>query len=60
VAPAESRERVRQVYDEVVCLHTPEPYYAVGQWYTDFHQVTDDEVRGLLETGKAAGESGNL
>jgi predicted phosphoribosyltransferase len=34
--------------DEVVCLATPEPFIAVGVWYRDFGQTTDDEVRELL------------
>lgn len=34
--------------DEVVCAHTPEPFYAVGQWYAEFSQTTDEEVRELL------------
>ena len=33
-----------------VCLHTPEPFEAVGLWYEDFNQTTDDEVRALLVT----------
>src|SRR4030088_1412657 len=41
---AEFRDEV----DEVVCAITPEPFYAVGLWYDDFSQTTDDEVRGLL------------
>ena len=48
VGPIEGLAKAKEVYDEVVCPHTPEPYFAVGQWYEDFHQVTDDEVRGLL------------
>lgn len=51
VAPREALERLRQVYDEVVAAHVPRPYYAVGQWYKDFHQVSDDEVRSLLAKG---------
>jgi predicted phosphoribosyltransferase len=35
--------------DGCVCLATPEPFNAVGQWYVDFRQVTDGEVRRLLE-----------
>lgn len=35
--------------DELVCLDTPEPYFAVGYWYRDFGQVDDDEVRRLLD-----------
>ncbi len=34
--------------DEVVCLSTPEPYIAVGVWYEEFPQTSDDEVRTLL------------
>ena len=34
--------------DEVVCTTTPEPFYAVGLWYEDFSQTTDEEVRQLL------------
>ena len=34
--------------DEVVCLHTPSPFYAVGQGYRDFSQTSDDEVVALL------------
>jgi len=32
-----------------VCARTPEPFSAVGLWYHDFSQTTDDEVRALLE-----------
>jgi predicted phosphoribosyltransferase len=35
--------------DDVVCARTPEPFFAVGAWYDDFSQTTDDEVRELLE-----------
>lgn len=34
--------------DEVICARTPEPFYAVGVWYNDFSQTSDDEVRHLL------------
>jgi len=34
--------------DEVVCLRKPEPFFAVGAWYEDFAQTTDQEVRDLL------------
>jgi predicted phosphoribosyltransferase len=34
--------------DKVVCATTPEPFWAVGQWYRDFSQTTDEEVRELL------------
>jgi predicted phosphoribosyltransferase len=37
--------------DDVVCAMTPEPFFAVGHWYEDFTQTTDDEVRELLARG---------
>jgi putative phosphoribosyl transferase len=36
--------------DAVVCAITPEPFHAVGLWYEDFAQTTDEEVRALLES----------
>lgn len=36
------------VADEAVCAAEPDPFFAVGQWYADFAQTTDDEVRELL------------
>jgi putative phosphoribosyl transferase len=41
------------VVDEVVCAEMPEPFVAVGQWYDDFSQTTDDEVRELLRRARA-------
>jgi predicted phosphoribosyltransferase len=46
-APQTCRE-LEGVADDVVCAHTPEPFSAVGQWYLDFSQTSDDEVRELL------------
>jgi predicted phosphoribosyltransferase len=40
---------LREEADEVVCLYTPEPFHAVGLWYEDFSQTTDQEVHDLLE-----------
>jgi putative phosphoribosyl transferase len=48
VAPAETVERIRAYCDEVVCLDTPAQFYAVGQFYRDFPQVSDEEVIDLL------------
>lgn len=48
VAAKQSCEAVRQEADEVVCGATPDPFFAVGQWYRDFDQTTDGEVRELL------------
>jgi predicted phosphoribosyltransferase len=38
--------------DDVICARTPEPFYAVGIWYDDFSQTTDEEVHDLLERAK--------
>jgi putative phosphoribosyl transferase len=38
------------VADEVICARKPEPFSAVGQWYLNFDQTTDDEVRDLLQS----------
>jgi putative phosphoribosyl transferase len=41
-------DELRRDADDVVCMTTPEPFVAVGQWYEDFSPTTDDEVRELL------------
>jgi len=51
-APATCAE-FQQIADECICALTPEPFRAVGLWYEDFAQTTDDEVRELLD--RAAG-----
>jgi putative phosphoribosyl transferase len=48
VAPPETCESLRQDADDVVCALAPEPFLAVGNWYDDFSQTSDDEVRELL------------
>lgn len=48
VAAPSSCEEFRSEVDEVVCARTPEPFYAVGLWYEDFSQTSDEEVRELL------------
>jgi putative phosphoribosyl transferase len=53
-APVAARETCREfgrTVDEVVCVQTPERFEGVGQWYEDFSQTTDEEVRELLEQG---------
>jgi predicted phosphoribosyltransferase len=49
VAPRETCSALAQRADEVICLVTPPRMYAVGQWYEDFTQTSDEEVRALLE-----------
>jgi predicted phosphoribosyltransferase len=46
-APATCRE-LQQIAEEVVSARMPEPFSAVGQWYADFSQTTDEEVQSLL------------
>ena len=53
VAAAETCDKFRDVVDEVVCQVTPTPFHAVGLWYDDFSQTSDDEVRELLERAEA-------
>jgi predicted phosphoribosyltransferase len=48
VADPEVCTMLRRDADEVVCLITPERLRAVGNWYEDFSQTSDDEVRALL------------
>lgn len=48
VSSIEALEKVAAYADEVVCLDTPEQFYAVGQFYQSFPQVSDEEVIGLL------------
>lgn len=48
VGAAEACTRVAAVADELVCLHAPAPFGAVGRYYRDFGQTLDDEVRRLL------------
>ena len=55
VGAADTVLALRREADQVVCLATPEPFYAIGPWYRDFHQVDDSEVSRLLAT---AGEMG--
>jgi putative phosphoribosyl transferase len=55
VAARETCDDLRTEVDDVVCAVTPEPFYAVGLWYADFSQTTDDEVRDLLAASRSAG-----
>jgi predicted phosphoribosyltransferase len=48
VAPPETCEALRAEADDVVCALSPEPFVAVGAWYDDFGQTSDEEVRALL------------
>lgn len=58
--PVGSREacaRLRKEADDLVCLAAPELFFAVGEWYRNFQQVSDDEVRRLLSESRRRMES---
>jgi putative phosphoribosyl transferase len=48
VAAVSTCEEFKDELDEIVCATTPQPFYAVGQWYQEFSQTTDEEVQELL------------
>jgi putative phosphoribosyl transferase len=60
VASAEARRQLEKEVDEVVCAMTPEPFEAVGAWYSDFGQTTDEEVRDLLRQAREAQHNRDL
>jgi putative phosphoribosyl transferase len=54
VAAPETCNAFRQIADEIICAETPEPFQAVGIWYDDFSQTTDEEVHELLARARQA------
>lgn len=52
VAPPDTVESMRTEVDDLVCLATPEPFIAVGRYYEDFSQPTDEEVVDLLDRAR--------
>ena len=53
IAASETCEELRGEVDDIVCALTPESFLAVGYWYDEFEQTTDEEVQALLATGDA-------
>ena len=53
VAPADTASRLRAQVDAWICLEMPEPFYAVGNFFGAWPQVTDDQVRALLLSGNS-------
>jgi putative phosphoribosyl transferase len=49
IGAVQTCEELRAEADEVICLYTPEPFHAVGLWYEDFSQTSDQEVHELME-----------
>lgn len=54
VAPEDALAAIRRECDEVVCLHAARDFYAVGQFFEDFGEVTDDDVVAALATSSRA------
>jgi putative phosphoribosyl transferase len=57
VASRATCDQLREEGNDVVCATTPEPFFAVGQWYKDFDQTSDEEVRDLLDRAVVSGGS---
>ena len=53
VAPAETCDALRAEADEVVCVASPASFRGVGEWYRDFEQTSDEEVRELLRRARS-------
>ena len=53
VAPAAACKQLQHEADAVVCLATPSDFYAVGEWYHEFSQVSDATVRDLLDRAQS-------
>lgn len=56
VCAPDGAARLREDADDVVCVIAPESFAAVGQWYVDFRQTTDDDVVSLLDAAGPARE----
>jgi predicted phosphoribosyltransferase len=52
VMPQESVDKIKAIVDELVVLETPSPFYAVGMFYKNFPQTSDEEVIKLLKKAK--------
>lgn len=57
VAPPSAVAMLRREVDELVCLATPEDFFAIGTYYDDFRQVSDDDVRRLLAEHRQQADS---
>ncbi len=53
VAAPQTCDEFRDIVESIICAVTPEPFYAVGLWYRDFSQTTDEEVQALLADARA-------
>ncbi len=61
VIPSQTLGSLRDVADDLVCVESPDPFFAIGQWYADFSQTSDAEVVRLLEeSGHVAPSHGDV
>ena len=60
VAPGETCDRLRTAADRLVCLRSPAMFLAIGTWYLDFGQVSDEDVRTLLRRAVATSRSDSI
>jgi putative phosphoribosyl transferase len=60
VGPPSTIEELKKQADKVVCLYTPEYFQAIGQFYEDFNQTTDEEVIQLLRQSRHIGKSAGM
>jgi predicted phosphoribosyltransferase len=52
VSPPETVAKLRRHADEVICLETPTNFYAIGQFYERFDQLTDEETNSILRKSR--------
>lgn len=55
LAPADTLRALEHDVDEILCLATPDPFYAIGAHYRDFHQLSDEEVVAALDSAARPG-----
>jgi predicted phosphoribosyltransferase len=60
VGAPDTCQRLARIADRVVCLYMPEPFDAVGLWYEQFSQTSDEEVAHLLASGHRGPPAGDL
>ncbi len=60
VAPTSTLEELSGEADDIVCLQRHEPFYAIGLYYADFHQITDEEVIDILLKARAPEPSAKM
>ncbi|MFF9803501.1 phosphoribosyltransferase, partial [Streptomyces rochei] len=54
VSAPDTAAAMRSEADDIICLHQPPDFWAVGQWYDDFDQVSDDQVIETLHAHSAS------